>query len=192
MKNSNFKNNHEEAVEKNKECHNKAKRPEDNPDISKSTQEDSKEIKEQLEKKNNEANEYLDRLQRMMAEFDNFKKRTAKEKEMIYSDAVSDIMTNLLPVIDNLELALGSCNVEDLTSVINGVKMIQKQFKDLLQNYGISEIEAVNQDFNPIIHDAVIHVEDENVGEGVVIEELRKGYKCGDKVLRHSMVKVAN
>lgn len=186
------KNKHEETIDENKERMNKTERPEDSSDICSDTEKGLKEIQDQFQKKTNEANEYLDRLQRMMAEFDNFKKRTAKEKEMIYSDAVADIMTNLLPVIDNLELALGSCNVQDITSVIDGIKMIQKQFKDLLHTYGISEIEAVNQDFNPIIHDAVIHVEDENFGEGVVIEEMRKGYKCGDKVLRHSMVKVAN
>lgn len=147
---------------------------------------------EKLQQKTAEVQEYLDRLQRLAAEFDNYKKRTAKEKEMIYKDAVGDIISGLLPLLDNFERAISSCTGKDSNGVIEGIKMLEKQFKETIQKYGVSEIEALNNKFDPELHEAVIHVQDENYGDGIVIEELRKGYKYGDKVLRYSMVKVAN
>lgn len=147
---------------------------------------------EKIQQRAAEADEYFDRLQRLAAEFDNYKKRTAKEKETIYKDAVGDIVSGFLPLLDNFERAISSCGGEDSSGVIEGIKMIEKQFREVMLKYGVSEIEALNNKFDPELHEAVIHVEDENYDEGIVIEELRKGYKCGDKVLRHSMVKVAN
>ena len=150
------------------------------------------ELKTQLEQKSKENEEYLNLLQRTYAEFDNYKKRTAKEKEVLYSNSIIDIMTNVLPVIDNLEMALESCKGEDGSKIVEGVEMILKQLKDMLKKYKVTEIEAIKQQFNPVYHEAVMHIEDENFGESEITEVLRKGYKCGDKVLRHSMVKVAN
>lgn len=150
------------------------------------------ELKKQLEQKMKENEEYVNLLQRTYAEFDNYKKRTAKEKEALYSNSIVDIMSNVLPIIDNLEKALESCNNEDGSKIVKGVEMILRQLKDMIKKYKITEIEAVGQKFNPEYHEAVMHIEDENFSENEIIEVFRKGYVCGDKVLRHSMVKVAN
>lgn len=150
------------------------------------------ELKKKFEQKSREAEEYLDLLQRTRAEFDNYKKRTAKEKEVLYNNSVIDIMTTVLPVIDNLEKALESCSAEDKTGIVDGVGMVLKQLRDILKAHGITEIEALGQRFNPELHEAVAHVQDDNCGENVVVEEMRKGYKAGDRIIRHSMVKVAN
>lgn len=134
--------------------------------------------------------EQEDRLKRLMAEFDNFKKRSAKEREGLYNSLVSDIFTSLLPVIDNLEKAV-QANTED-ESYKQGVELVLKQFKDVLAANGVTEIEAVGQTFDPGLHEAVGSVIDENLGEKEIKEEYRKGYKIGNKVIRHSMVVVAN
>ena len=140
--------------------------------------------KEQLE-------EQEDRLKRLMAEFDNFKKRSQKEREGMYNSLISDIITSLLPVIDNLEKAV-EAKTED-ESYKQGVELVLKQFKDVLTANGVQEIDAsVGQIFDPELHEAVATVEDENLGEKQIKEEYRKGYKIGTKVIRHSMVVVAN
>ena len=139
--------------------------------------------KEQLE-------EQEDRLKRLMAEFDNFKKRSSKEREGLYNSLVSDIFSSLLPVIDNLEKAV-EAKTED-EAYKQGVELVLKQFKDVLAANGVQEIEAVGQVFDPELHEAVASVTDENLGEKVIKEEYRKGYKIGSKVIRHSMVVVAN
>lgn len=139
--------------------------------------------KEQLE-------EQEDRLKRLMAEFDNFKKRSSKEREGLYNSLISDIFISLLPVIDNLEKAVSS-ETED-EAYKQGVELVLKQFKDVLTANGVQEIEAVGQTFDPEVHEAVGTVIDENLGEKVIKEEYRKGYKIGAKVIRHSMVVVAN
>lgn len=139
--------------------------------------------KEQLE-------EQEDRLKRLMAEFDNFKKRSSKEREVLYNSLVSDIFTSLLPVIDNLEKAVSSVTEDEAYK--QGVELVLKQFKDVLTANGVQEIEAVGQTFDPEVHEAVATVIDENLGEKVIKEEYRKGYKIGSKVIRHSMVVVAN
>jgi len=189
-KSKNIKN--EKDIENVKDCINQTEKSEDICSENCNSGEKLQEILEKLQQKTNEAEDYFDRLQRIAAEFDNYKRRTIKEKETIYKDSVAEIISGFLPLLDNFDRALSSCDGEDLTGVIEGIKMIQKQFKDLLHKYGISEIEAVNHKFNPELHEAVIHVEDGSFEEGIVIEELRKGYKCGDKVIRPSMVKVAN
>lgn len=134
--------------------------------------------------------EQEDRLKRLMAEFDNFKKRSAKEREGLYNSLLSDIFTSMLPVIDNLEKA-ATAQTED-EGYKQGVELVLKQFKDVLTANGVQEIEAVGQTFDPEVHEAVGSVVDETLGEKEIKEEYRKGYKIGSKVIRHSMVVVAN
>ena len=137
-----------------------------------------------LEKENKELG---DKYMRLMAEYDNFRKRSQKEKEGIYSDAYSDALTSILPVADNLERAL---KFSDGASVTDGVKMTLSQLKSSLEKMGISEIET--KVFDPKLHNAVMHIEDEAYGEGEIVEVFQKGYIKGDKVIRFAMVKVAN
>ena len=134
---------------------------------------------------------YLDRLQRTLAEFDNYRKRTDKEKSAMYDMGLSDTVLTMLPVLDNFERALiAPC--ED-SSYVKGMKMIYKQMIDLLDSIGVVQIEALGQSFDTNLHNAVMHVEDENYGENEIVEELQKGYIYKDeKVIRYSMVKVAN
>lgn len=134
--------------------------------------------------------EQEDRLKRLMAEFDNFKKRSSKEREGLYNTLISDIFTSLLPVIDNLEKAV-TAKTED-EGYKQGVELVLKQFKDVLTANGVQEIEAIGQTFDPELHEAVGSVIDESLGEKQIKEEYRKGYKIGNKVIRHSMVVVAN
>ena len=125
-----------------------------------------------------------------MAEYDNFRKRTQKEKESIYPDAISFAVQTMLPVIDNFEFALKSeCTDENFKK---GMEMIFNQMSESLKSLNVSEINPVNAPFDPEEHNAVMHVEDEAVEENTVVEVLRKGYKLGDKVIRFAMVKVAN
>ena len=134
--------------------------------------------------------ETTDRLKRLMAEFDNFKKRSAKEREGLYNSLLSDIVSSFLPVVDNLEKAVGS-NTED-DGYKQGVELVLKQFVDVLTSLGVKEIEGVGTTFNPEYHEAVSAVQDENLGEKEIKEVFRKGYKIGDRVVRHAMVVVAN
>ena len=131
-----------------------------------------------------------DRLKRIAAEFDNYKKRNEKEKVGMYSSVMADVVSNFLPVIDNLEKAVASQTEDE--GYKQGVELVLKQFKDVLKANGVTEIEAVGKTFDPELHEAVSLVVDESLGEKEVKEEYRKGYKIGDKVIRHSMVVVAN
>jgi len=137
-----------------------------------------------------ELEETTDRLKRLMAEFDNFKKRSAKEREGLYNSLLSDIVSSFLPVVDNLEKAVNS-NTED-GGYKQGVELVLKQFMDVLNSLGVKEIEGIGSTFNPEYHEAVSLVQDENLGEKEIKEVFRKGYKIGDKVIRHAMVIVAN
>ena len=137
-----------------------------------------------------ELEETTDRLKRLMAEFDNFKKRSAKEREGLYNSLLSDIVGSFLPVVDNLEKAVNS-NTED-EGYKQGVELVLKQFMDVLGSLGVKEIEGVGSTFNPEYHEAVSLVQDEALGEKEIKEVFRKGYKIGEKVIRHSMVVVAN
>lgn len=148
------------------------------------------ELKKEIERHKNELNEQSDRYKRIMAEFDNFKKRSSKERDTLYQSLVSDIYTSLLPVIDNLEKAV-STNTED-ESYKQGIELVLKQFRDVLHANGVEAIEAIGQPFDPELHEAVASVVDESLGEKIVKEEYRKGYKIGNHVIRHSMVVVAN
>ena len=134
--------------------------------------------------------EQEDRLKRLMAEFDNFKKRSAKEREGLYNSLVSDIFTSLLPVVDNLENALNTETADEAYK--QGIELVLKQFKDVLAANGVQAIESVGMPFDPELHEAVASVTDETLGEKIIKEEYRKGYKIGSKVIRHSMVVVAN
>lgn len=137
--------------------------------------------------------ELQDRLKRQMAEFDNFRKRTEKEKSAMYEVGARDIIEKILPVLDNFERGLAAVP-EDLKggSFAEGVEMIYKQFIKTLEDAGVEAIEAVGQQFNPDLHNAVMHIDDEAYGENEISQELQKGYKYRGTVVRHSMVQVAN
>lgn len=137
--------------------------------------------------------ELQDRLKRQMAEFDNFRKRTEKEKSSMYEIGARDIIEKILPVLDNFERGLASVP-EDLkgTSFPEGIEMIYKQFVKTLEDAGVEAIEAVGQQFDPNLHNAVMHVDDDSFGENEISQELQKGYKYRGVVVRHSMVQVAN
>ena len=131
-----------------------------------------------------------DRLKRNMAEFDNFRKRTEKEKSSMYVIGAKDIIEKILPVVDNFERGLAQAPEDD--PFAEGMQKIYKQFTTTMEGMGVEPIEAVGKEFNPDFHNAVMHVEDESVGENIVVEELQKGYTYKGFVVRHSMVKVAN
>ena len=137
-----------------------------------------------------ELEEMTDRYKRLMAEFDNFKKRSSKERESLYNSLMSDIITSILPVVDNLEKAAAAPTEDE--NYKQGVEMVHKQLIDTLSGLGVEEIKTVGETFNPEYHEAVSSVEDETLGEKEIKEEFRKGYKIGTKVIRHSMVVVAN
>lgn len=134
-----------------------------------------------------------DQVKRQMAEFENFRKRTDKEKSAMYEMGARDIIERILPVVDNLERGLAAVpEAEKGSSIAEGMEKIYKQFQKTLEEAGVKAIEAVGQEFNPDFHNAVMHVEDEALGENIVAEELQKGYLYRENVVRHSMVKVAN
>ena len=155
-------------------------------------QEDSKEkeLNEKIEKLNQELDELKDRHTRLIAEFDNLKKRSAKERENLYNSVVVDIITPLLPVIDNLEKAVEQQTADE--EYKKGIELVLKQFKDVLSARGVTEIETVGKTFDPELHEAVSSVQDASKGEKEIVQEYRKGYMIGNKVIRHSMVIVAN
>lgn len=137
-----------------------------------------------------ELEEMTDRFKRVMADYENYKKRNEKEKEMLYKNLVSDIISGLLPVIDNLEKAV-EAKTED-EGYKQGVELVQKQFLEVLRTFGVEEIKSVGETFDPELHEAVSSVVDESLGEKEIKEEFRKGYKIGPKIIRHAMVVVAN
>lgn len=129
-----------------------------------------------------------DRLKRLMAEFDNYKKRESKEKQNLYNSLVADIMMAFLPIMDNLEKALNT-DTED-EGYKQGMELVTKQFKDVLESFGLKEIETKGKIFDPSLHEAVSSVQDDTKKSQEIVEEFRKGYKIGDKVIRHAMVVV--
>ena len=149
--------------------------------------------KKELAKKEEELNALKDRYMRTLAEYENYRKRTEKEKADIYTYAVKDVMTKMLPILDNLERGLALIPEESKADpVAEGMDKICKQFQKTLQDIGVKPIEAEGKEFDPNLHNAVMHVEDGNLGENIVAEELQKGYTYKESVVRHSMVKVAN
>ena len=152
-----------------------------------------KKAKKKKDKKDEQIEELQDRVRRQMAEFDNFRKRTEKEKSQMYDMGAKTIVEKILPVIDNFERGLAAVpedNKED--AFVVGMDKIYRQMLTVLEEAGVKPIEAVGAEFDPNFHNAVMHVEDETLGENVVAEELQKGYMYRDTVVRHSMVKVAN
>ena len=146
--------------------------------------------KTELELKQEELDDITDRYKRVLAEFENFKKRSSKEREGLYGSVLSDVVEAMLPVLDNLENA-AKVKTED-ENYKKGVEMVLKQFKDVLQSKGVEEIKTVGETFDPELHEAVSSVQNPELGEKEIAEEYRKGYKIGSKVIRHSMVVVAN
>ena len=151
----------------------------------------SKKLEGELEKKEKELAEANDKYMRLFAEYDNFRKRSAKEKEGIYADAYIDALTQILPMLDNLERA-AAFEGADAQTLAKGLELTLKSFAETLSKMGVKEIEAEGKTFDPNFHNAVMHIDDESYGESEVVEVFAKGYVRGDKVLRHSMVKVAN
>jgi len=146
--------------------------------------------KKKKDKKDQQIEELTDRLKRSMAEFDNFRKRTEKEKSGMYIVGAKEIIENMLPVVDNFERGLAQAPEGD--SFAEGMQMIYKQLMTTLEGLGVEVIEAVGKEFDPDFHNAVMHVEDEEAGENIIVEEFQKGYIYKGFVVRHSMVKVAN
>ena len=152
-----------------------------------------KKLKKELEKKAEQISELTDRNMRLMAEFDNYRKRTEKEKAAMYGMGAKDVVEKILPVIDNFERGFSLVAEEDMEDPFTqGMEKIYKQFLTVLEGLGVTPIEAVGKEFDPNYHNAVMHVDDENYGENIVVEEFQKGYLYKDSVVRHSMVKVAN
>ncbi len=149
--------------------------------------------KNKKDKKDEKIEELTDRLTRQMAEFDNFRKRTDKEKSQMYEIGAKDIINKILPVVDNFERGLAAVPEEEKKNpILEGMEKVYKQLMTTLEEIGVKPIEAVGQEFNPDFHNAVMHVEDEELGENIIAEEFQKGYTYRDSVVRHSMVKVAN
>ena len=136
--------------------------------------------------------ELYDKHLRLMAEYDNYKKRTQKEKEEIGSFATADAIEKLLPVVDNLERALDALSDSEKNTFTEGIELVYRQMMEIFEKMGVSEIDAVGKEFDPELHNAVMHIDDENFGTNTVAEQFMKGYKYKDKVIRYSMVKVAN
>lgn len=157
------------------------------------TKEKSKLFKKKKDAKDEKIEELSDKLLRQMAEFDNFRKRTEKEKSTMYEIGAKDIIEKLLPVVDNFERGFSAVAEEDKEDAfVTGMEMVYKQLMTMLETVGVKPIEAVGQEFNPDLHNAVMHVDDEEVGDNIIVEEFQKGYTYRDSVVRYSMVKVAN
>lgn len=187
-----------------KDMNNESKAPlqesEDHPESETDRLTDSKEEtaskkckKTKKDKLELQIEDLTDKLKRNMAEFDNFRKRTEKEKAAMFDIGAKKVIDKLLPVIDGFERGLATLSEEETTQPFaQGMDMVYKQLMQNLAELGVSPIEALNKEFNPDFHNAVMHIEDEEAGENVVIEEFQKGYTYRDSVVRYSMVKVAN
>ncbi|MDO4478198.1 MAG: nucleotide exchange factor GrpE [Lachnospiraceae bacterium] len=153
----------------------------------------SRRDKKAMAKKDDQIADLTDRLKRSMAEFDNYRKRTDKEKAAMYGMGLKDVVEKILPVVDNFERGLATVPEDKQEDAfVTGMTAVYKQFMTVLDGMGVKPIEAVGNEFDPNLHNAVMHTEDESVGENIVVEEFQKGYIYGDSVIRHSMVKVAN
>ena len=154
---------------------------------------DAPESSEKSEKKGFFIEELTDKYKRTLAEFENFRKRSEKEKSAMFEVGAKDMIEKILPVVDNFERGMATVPPEEKESpFVDGMDKIYKQLMKALEDAGVTPIEAVGQEFDPNLHNAVMHIEDESLGDNVVAEELQKGYMYHDSVVRHSMVKVAN
>ena len=165
------------------------KEKEINEEIENEEKQENKEVHKDMVPKQ-DYDELDDRFKRILAEFENYKKRSSKERESLYNSILSDVVEVMLPVVDNLENAAKVETADE--SYKQGVELVLKQFKDVLKSIGVEEIEAIGQTFDPELHEAVGSIQDENLGEKEIAQEYRKGYKIGSRVIRHSMVVVAN
>ena len=147
-------------------------------------------MENELLKTKQELEETTDRFKRIMAEFENFKKRSSKERDMLYNSLVADIIASFLQLQDNLEKAIKSKTEDE--SFKQGIELVTKQISDIFKKFGVEEIETCGKPFDPELHEAVSNVQDDTLGEKIIKEEFRKGYKIGTKVIRHAMVVVAN
>ncbi len=158
--------------------------------------EEMKDTEEMVEETSNDnvqpIDEWKDKYVRLYADFDNYKKRTQKEILGSYNNGFSSAVEQILPIVDNFDRAIAAIDENAKNEFSQGVEMIYKQLLDTLKNFGVEPIEAVGKNFDPNFHDAVMHIDDENFGENEIVEEFVKGYMIKDKVLRHSVVKVAN
>ena len=166
----------------------KNKNNETNNEQTKNTQKIEENKTEMVSKQ--DYDELDDRFKRILAEFENFKKRSGKERELLYNSILSDVIEVFLPVVDNLENA-AKVETED-SNYKQGVELVLKQFKDVLKSKGVEEIKALGETFDPELHEAVGSIQNEELGEKEIAQEYRKGYKIGNRVIRHSMVVVAN
>lgn len=157
----------------------------------KKQKDENEKLKSQLESSETQLNGFKDKLESIVKEYDNYRRRTAVEKENLGSEATSKAVLALLPALDNLERAMPFAD-SNPDSFKQGVEMTLRQLEDAFKSLGVEEIEAKGAEFNPEFHEAVMHVEDENVGESIITDVFQKGYKIGDKIVRHSVVKVAN
>lgn len=168
----------------------------ENADDSEETTEEKKKLfgrKPKKDPRDEKIEELTDRVTRQMAEFDNFRKRTEKEKSAMYEIGAKSVIEKLLPIVDNFERGFLTVAEEDKEdSFVKGMEMVYKQILTMFETIGVKPIEAVGQEFNPDLHNAVMHVDDETVGENIIVEEFQKGYTYHDAVVRYSMVKVAN
>ena len=149
-------------------------------------------FKKKKDKRDEKIEELVDRVQRQMAEFDNFRKRSEKEKSQMFDMGARSVIEKILPVIDNFERGLAQAGENSEDPFVQGMEKIYKQMLTELESIGVSPIEAEGKEFDPNLHNAVMHCEDDTVGENIVVQELQKGYTYHDTVVRHSMVKVAN
>lgn len=182
----------QEDISKNEKTSEKKEEAKENPETDKEDKKKKKGFKKK-DKKDEQIEELNDKYQRLFAEFQNFRNRSEKEKTAMYETGARSIIEKILPVVDNFERGVAALSEEDLDSPVGqGMNLIYKQMLQTLENMGVEAIEAKGNEFDPMLHNAVMHEDNDELGENIVSEELQKGYKYRDTVIRHSMVKVAN
>ena len=181
-----------EDISKNEKTSEKKEEAKENPETDKEDKKKKKGFKKK-DKKDEQIEELNDKYQRLFAEFQNFRNRSEKEKTAMYETGARSIIEKILPVVDNFERGVAALSEEDLDSPVGqGMNLIYKQMLQTLEDMGVEAIEAKGNEFDPMLHNAVMHEDNDELGENIVSEELQKGYKYRDTVIRHSMVKVAN
>ena len=178
-----------ETIEVNEASEETVKETKSDKKKSKKLESEISELKAQLEAKEQEISEQNDKYMRMYAEYDNFRKRSAKERDGIYADAYADAISSILPILDNIERAAAFTDAE---AVLKGVQMILKGANEAFDKMGVKSFGEKGDEFDPNRHNAVMHTEDESLGENVIADVFQKGYTKGDKVIRYAMVSVAN
>ena len=181
------------ATEEGKEAEDNKASAEDNDKQEKQSKSKKSSKKEKKDKKDEKIDELNDRLMRLMAEYDNYRKRTEKEKASMFEMGAKSIVEKVIPLIDNFERGLATVSEEDKENpFVTGMDKVYSQFITSMEEAGVTAIEAVGKEFDPNMHNAVMHVADDRLGDNIVAEELQKGYMYKDSVVRYSMVKVAN